>query len=516
MGGETSRMSGSQLMTVDESDPLHSPRPARTTAFQSSTLVNSPSRRQRAKKSSKSIYHKNAKENAFVPDGDKENARSQKRSGRRCPSGDATSKKRDASQLEILQEPLDQTPKGGMEAIGGVTDDVLLELGSLTLIASNSDEGFPHGVVSSGVCWKVDFSECLDRMEELTNDGVALDRRLPRRFASQMFKLHMISSRLVWRLMWVPKDHDNESISLYLECMSCIPTDSPSVMARFSFSVDLVPGAQFGSERFLRLKDLPKFERGSSLSVEMRMEWCRDTLLFPPRTLTLSESKPEMYLVSSSPRIILIENFLTMSDCEKLISVAKPLVKRSRVSTGNETPSRTSSSMFFTRGLEEHPAVIDVENKISHLITMKDVHQGRKFEKSEALQAVQYHPGQFYSEHFDNRAGYAHLRAATVLCYLRDSCSGGATFFPKASGVVGSSGTLTTRSSSEKTSKRRRGVRVYPKRGRAIIFWSRKANGEEDSASLHAGEPLVKGEKWIVTRWLKEIDDPQKRIVSEE
>lgn len=35
---------------------------------------------------------------------------------------------------------------------------------------------------------------------------------------------------------------------------------------------------------------------------------------------------------------------------------------------------------------------------------------------------------------------------------------------------------------------------------------SRLPDGSEDLASLHAAEPVGEGEKWIVTRWYKEMD----------
>lgn len=59
----------------------------------------------------------------------------------------------------------------------------------------------------------------------------------------------------------------------------------------------------------------------------------------------------------------------------------------------------------------------------------------------------------------------------------------------------------------KRSSKSGQGLRIYPRRGRAILFWSRLLTGEEDKASLHAAEPIIRGEKWIATRWLREIDD---------
>lgn len=70
--------------------------------------------------------------------------------------------------------------------------------------------------------------------------------------------------------------------------------------------------------------------------------------------------------------------------------------------SGTETPSRTSSSMFFTRGLENEPTVVAVEGRISKLMQRDDVCLGRTFEKSEAMQ------GELHSNcwHIDNLLSY--------------------------------------------------------------------------------------------------------------
>jgi len=50
------------------------------------------------------------------------------------------------------------------------------------------------------------------------------------------------------------------------------------------------------------------------------------------------------------------------------------------------------------------------------------------------------------------------------------------------------------------------GIRIWPKRGRALVFWS-VSGGIEDVRSLHEAEPVIEGEKWIATKWLREDED---------
>ena len=50
------------------------------------------------------------------------------------------------------------------------------------------------------------------------------------------------------------------------------------------------------------------------------------------------------------------------------------------------------------------------------------------------------------------------------------------------------------------------GVRVWPKRGRALVFWSVRG-GVEDVRSLHEAEPVAAGEKWIATKWMQVAEE---------
>jgi hypothetical protein len=53
-------------------------------------------------------------------------------------------------------------------------------------------------------------------------------------------------------------------------------------------------------------------------------------------------------LASISPRILLIDDFISREMCEALVALAQPRLTTSRVSKGVETASRTSRGTFFT------------------------------------------------------------------------------------------------------------------------------------------------------------------------
>jgi len=69
---------------------------------------------------------------------------------------------------------------------------------------------------------------------------------------------------------------------------------------------------------------------------------------------------------------------------------------------------------------------------------------------------------------------------ATVLIYLQPATEGGNTVFPNTN------------------------IRVSPKAGDALLFYDLTPTGEGDTNSFHAGEPVIKGSKWALTKWIRQ------------
>jgi prolyl 4-hydroxylase len=40
--------------------------------------------------------------------------------------------------------------------------------------------------------------------------------------------------------------------------------------------------------------------------------------------------------------------------------------------------------------------------------------------------------------------------------------------------------------------------------GDALLFYNRFPNGTVDPLTLHSGLPVLEGEKWIITKWIRE------------
>ncbi|KAH1208509.1 putative prolyl 4-hydroxylase 4 [Glycine max] len=191
--------------------------------------------------------------------------------------------------------------------------------------------------------------------------------------------------------------------------------------------------------------------------------------------------------VSWKPRAFVYEGFLTELECDHLISIAKSELKRSAVADNLSGESK----------LSEDPIVAGVEDKISSWTLLPK-------ENGEDIQVLRYEHGQKYDPHYDYFADKVNIargghRVATVLMYLTDVTKGGETVFPNAEESPRHRGSETKEDLSECAQK---GIAVKPRRGDALLFFSLYPNAIPDTMSLHAGCPVIEGEKWSATKWI--------------
>ncbi|XP_039064281.1 probable prolyl 4-hydroxylase 3 isoform X2 [Hibiscus syriacus] len=203
-------------------------------------------------------------------------------------------------------------------------------------------------------------------------------------------------------------------------------------------------------------------------------------------------------VISWEPRVFLYHNFLSKEECEYLIKIAKPHMRKSSVvdsKTGKSKDSRvrTSSGMFLRRGQDK--IISDIEKRIAEYSFMPVEH-------GEGLQVLHYEVGQKYDPHFDYFLDTFNIRKggqrmATMLMYLTDVEEGGETIFPAAKGNVSDVPWWDELSECGK-----KGLAVKPKMGNALLFWSMKPDATVDPSSLHGGCPVIKGDKWSSTKWM--------------
>ncbi|HZX72600.1 MAG TPA: 2OG-Fe(II) oxygenase [Rhodanobacter sp.] len=186
-------------------------------------------------------------------------------------------------------------------------------------------------------------------------------------------------------------------------------------------------------------------------------------------------------LCVDEPPLRVLEGILGDTECSQLIELARPRLQRALTvdDEGKQQVDlrRTSEGMFFALG--ELPLIRQIEQRLAGLLGVPASH-------GEGLQILHYRPGQEYEPHFDwfdpELPGFENItraggqRIASVVMYLNTPEQGGGTAFPELS------------------------LTVTARRGCAVYF----AYEGGDLNSLHAGLPVIRGEKWIATKWLRE------------
>lgn len=184
------------------------------------------------------------------------------------------------------------------------------------------------------------------------------------------------------------------------------------------------------------------------------------------------------------PRVTLLGGFLSDDECDAMRALASQRLKRSTTvdpKTGADEvhASRTSDSTSFMRG--ETALCSTIEARIERLLDWPVDH-------GEGLQVLRYGVGAQYLPHYDyfdpaepgtevvtSRGGQ---RVASLVMYLNTPERGGSTAFPDAH------------------------FEVAAMKGSAVFFSYDRPHPL--TRSLHAGSPVLAGEKWIATKWLRE------------
>ena len=203
-----------------------------------------------------------------------------------------------------------------------------------------------------------------------------------------------------------------------------------------------------------------------------------------PARIDAGDRVVDVLVSMALPRLVVFGNLMSGEECDALVAAAAPRLARSltvAAATGGEevNADRTSAGMFFARA--ENPLVQQVEARIARLLDWPLDH-------GEGLQVLHYPPGAEYKPHYDYfdpaEPGTATLlrrggqRVATLILYLNTPEEGGGTVFPDLH------------------------LEVAAQRGNAVFFSYDRPH--PDTRSLHGGAPVLAGEKWIATKWLRE------------
>lgn len=202
--------------------------------------------------------------------------------------------------------------------------------------------------------------------------------------------------------------------------------------------------------------------------------------------LQLPDREVRILTVLKAPRIVLVGDLLSDDECDEFIAYSQSRMQRSPVISDVDGKSevnsqRTSRGAMFQRG--ESPLIARMEARLAALTRWPA-------ENGEGLQLLRYESGNEYRPHYDwfdpalpgprkhlERGGQ---RVGTVVMYLSDVEQGGGTSFPNI------------------------GLQVQPKKGSAVFFANTDHLRRPDPQTLHAGDPVVKGVKYIATKWMRE------------
>jgi len=140
-----------------------------------------------------------------------------------------------------------------------------------------------------------------------------------------------------------------------------------------------------------------------------------------------------------------------------------------------------SEGTFFA--INENDFIARIDRRIAQVMHWP-------LENGEGIQILNYKIGGEYQTHFDyfppgdpgsqRHLGHGGQRVSTLIVYLNDVEAGGETVFPSIH------------------------LSVVPRKGAAVYFEYCNSKGQIDPLTLHGGLPVVLGEKWIATKWMRQ------------
>jgi prolyl 4-hydroxylase len=208
-----------------------------------------------------------------------------------------------------------------------------------------------------------------------------------------------------------------------------------------------------------------------------------DLSRFAP-VIDAGDRQVKVMMALRQPRVVVFGDLLSDDECDGIIALASKRLARSETvassSDGSEVnAARTSEGMFFERC--ETELIRRVESRIATLLRWPLDH-------GEGLQVLRYRPGAEYQPHYDyfepghvstpNILKRGGQRVATLVIYLNTPAAGGSTIFPDI------------------------GLDVAPVKGNAVFFSYDRPH--PSTQTLHGGSPVIDGEKWVATKWLRQ------------
>jgi prolyl 4-hydroxylase len=187
-----------------------------------------------------------------------------------------------------------------------------------------------------------------------------------------------------------------------------------------------------------------------------------------------------------SPVVRHVPGLVSKEVCRWMIEHARPRLTRALVYDAVEDKSTANQTRTNTL------ALFNVTNSdlVSVLIQVQIcANTGVAFQQLEPLSVLHYDVGEQIIEHFDfvdpdaptfdQQVAEYGQRMITFLLYLNEDYSGGETELPKI------------------------GISHKGELGGGLYFVNIRGNEEPDLRTLHAGRPPIRGEKWVISQWVR-------------
>ena len=197
--------------------------------------------------------------------------------------------------------------------------------------------------------------------------------------------------------------------------------------------------------------------------------------------IDLGDRTAEIAFEQHLPRVVLLDNFLSHDECDRMCAAATEFTPSHVMEKGGNERSQAIRNSD-SAGISTTADIVSiVEHRINRLTGWPITH-------GETMQIQRYGTDQRYVPHYDfylpDSVQYEQLmndggqRIATLILYLQTPEKGGATQLVNL------------------------GLKIAPRKGSALFF--SYPDPTPRSGTLHSGEPVISGEKWIATKWFRQ------------
>lgn len=193
------------------------------------------------------------------------------------------------------------------------------------------------------------------------------------------------------------------------------------------------------------------------------------------------DADPGVYKVDTEKaELFAVGDFLTPAECQRLCLMVDQTARPSSLhEIGYDSGFRTS----YSGDLDPYDSFVkSIGRRIDDLLGVNPV-------MGEAIQGQRYLPGQQFKPHNDwfytsekywqderKRGGQ---RSWTTMAFLNEVEAGGETHFTNI------------------------GIKIEPKPGVLLIWNNALPDGSPNEDTIHAGTPVLKGTKYIITKWYR-------------